>query len=83
MAMILFVGIVAAAQTFGFSGGVTGYPNNGKVWAQWSRARGLNNRVVVYARGKTTTKAYANNQRNAYTTAARKWSGNIAYWNRY
>lgn len=34
--LMLSVGLLAAAETFGFSGGVTGHLWFGKVWARWN-----------------------------------------------
>lgn len=50
--LMLSVGFLAAAETFGFSGGVTGHLWFGKVWARWNSHPQTNNNVVIYARGK-------------------------------
>lgn len=81
--LMLSVGLLVAAETFGFSGGVTGHLWFGKVWARWNSHPKTNNNVVIYACGKTTSKSYASNRSSAYTEVNRIPSGNRAYWHYY
>lgn len=78
LALTMLVGGAVSAYSFDtFFGGVTGAPGRGTVWGMYSPS---GRRVAVYAKGKTTSTAYANPGGTAHAVAQRAVSSNRSWW---